>query len=749
MKHFIILLFSVVLTPLFGQEFYDLNTIQTIEITFEESNWDALLDAEKAGNGDYIMAQTVSINGVEMDSVGVKYKGNSTYNANQAKNPFHIELDTYKDHDYDGYTDIKLSNVAKDPSFLREVLSYQILNQYMDAPLSNYANVYVNGELIGLYSNSESVSKKFMNSRFYSNDNAFIKCNPVDGAGPGSNDFPNLVYMGDNIADYMDAYELKSDMGWDELVHLCDTLENHIDDLSEILDIDRAIWMLAFNNTLVNLDSYIGAFKQNYYLYRDDYGRFVPVIWDLNESFGRFSMTGSENLNSTIAKQQMDLLLHENDSDFPLIKQILANPMYKRMYVAHCKTIMEENFGNGLYNNWGLTLQALIDDAVTADENKFFSYNDFVSNLNSSVGTGPNATVGITELMDERNTYLINQIEFTFLAPTISDILVSTPTPIVGETLQITAAVSNGSVAFLSSREAFGAPFNRIEMFDDGLHGDGSADDGVFGADLTIGNSWVQYYIYAENNFAGKFSPQRAEHEFYSLTATTSNPEVGDIVINEFMASNDATAIDQNGEYDDWIELYNNTSSTISLDGYHLSDDPEDLNQWPFPAGTGISGDGFLIIWADEDEDQMGLHANFKLSASAETIFLVDPDGNIVDEVSYIDQTTDISYGRFPNGVGNFQIMNPTFNATNSDVTGIEDTSQEANQMLIYPNPAQDYFTIEKEGMGNMELRIYDLNGRTLFQSYIGNRDQINTSGFAPGLYIVQLGNTRQKLVVE
>ena len=107
------LLFAFATLAIFGtraQSFYDMGTVQTIEITFAQSNWDALLDAEKAGNDGYIMAHSVSINGVVFDSVGVKYKGNSTYNANRAKNPFHIELDTYKDHIYEAYTDIKLSN---------------------------------------------------------------------------------------------------------------------------------------------------------------------------------------------------------------------------------------------------------------------------------------------------------------------------------------------------------------------------------------------------------------------------------------------------------------------------------------------------------------------------------------------------------------------------------------------------------------------------------------------------------------
>ena len=289
MKYSLLFVLTFIGTAVFGQSFYDLNTIQTIKITFAESNWDRLLDDEKATTEEYIMAQSVEINGNVFDSVGVKYKGNSTYKSNQVKNPFHIELDTYKDHIYEAYTDIKLSNVANDPSFVREVLSYQILRQYMAAPLSNYANVYVNGTLIGLYSNSEAVSKKFLTSRFESKKNTFIKCNPIDGAGPQATDLPNLVYHGQDSADYIKAYELKSDGGWQGLIDLTDSLKNNITNIDKILDVDKALWMLAFDNVLVNLDSYIGAFAQNYYLYKDDNDRFLSIVWDLNESFGRFS----------------------------------------------------------------------------------------------------------------------------------------------------------------------------------------------------------------------------------------------------------------------------------------------------------------------------------------------------------------------------------------------------------------------------------------------------------------------------
>ncbi len=664
---------SLVLLCLSGfltaQNFYDLNTVQTIEITFAESNWDQLLDAAYASTGDYIMAQSVSINGEVFDSVGVKYKGNSTYQSNQTKNPFHIELDTYKDHIYEAYTDIKLSNVAKDPSFLREVLSYQILRQYMDAPLSNYANVYVNGSLIGLYSNSESISKKFVDNRFYSKNNTFVKCNPPAGAGPQSNDFPSLEYLGQDSTDYYDAYEIKSDAGWGELIDLCDTLVNNLTDIEEILDVDRALWMLAFNNTLVNLDSYSGQFVQNYYLYRDHHGRFLPVVWDLNESFGRFSMSGSGNLNGTTAKQQMSHLLHENDANYPLIQQLLSVPTYKKKYVAHMKTMLEENFENGTYYQTGLELQNLIDNDVQADQNKFFTYNNFQDNLTSDVGggggPGGGATIGIANLMDGRSAYLLNLGDFTATAPTISGISNTPATAFIGESNSITASVINADEVILAYRTEDGAPFEKLEMFDDGAHDDGAANDGIYGASILISATSIQYYIYAENGNAGMFSPQRAEHEFYTIEASTVDPIFGDLVINEFMASNTAAVADQDGEFDDWIEIYNKGNLPINLDGYSLSDNANNLTKWTFPSGLVIQADSYLIVWADDDELQTGLHTDFKLSSTGESIYLLDNTNTIIDKIDYQNQVTDVSFGRFPNGTGDFQSMPFTFASEN------------------------------------------------------------------------------------
>jgi len=288
--------------------------------------------------------------------------------------------------------------------------------------------------------------------------------------------------------------------------------------------------------------------------------------------------------------------------------------------------------------------------------------------------------------------------------------------------------------------------FTKLEMFDDGNHNDGQANDGVYGVSIEVAALDVQYYIYAENNDAGLFSPERAEHEYHFL------PVVGDLVINEFMASNTSAVEDISSgvsEYDDWVELYNNSNSDINLSGYFLSDDSEDIMSWQIPAGTVISAKGYLMIWADKDEEQEGLHANFKLSSSAESLILSDSDGSILDEVSYADQTTDISYGRFPNGTGDLQVMNPTFGLeNNNDILTLEDAF-ENEKLIVYPNPTIEGFWINYNGVGQAQLSVSDLYGRVILSQSISTENWIDTKGWTSGIYLIRANDSIGKIVVR
>lgn len=141
------------------------------------------------------------------------------------------------------------------------------------------------------------------------------------------------------------------------------------------------------------------------------------------------------------------------------------------------------------------------------------------------------------------------------------------------------------------------------------------------------------------------------------------NPE---IVINELMAVNSTIAADQNGEYDDWIELYNLSSEKINISGYYLTDNKSNISKWKIPDGTSISGHGYIIIWADKDTTQVGLHANFKLSSLGEKLLLSEADKTSIDEVVYPAQGLELSYSRNPDGTGDFKWQNPTFNRSNN-----------------------------------------------------------------------------------
>lgn len=759
MKQIGILTLTVVISILssqksFSQDLYDINTIQTIEIVFTQSNWDELLDIEMAGDNNYTQAESVTINGELFETVGVKYKGNSSYDPNYTKNPFHIELDTYVDQDYQGYKDLKLANVIFDPSFVRETVSYAIAGQYMDAPKANYANIYVNGDLIGLYSNTEAITKRFVDNRYGSKTNAFFSCSPPDGAGPGSNDYPSLEYLGTNSSSYEDAYEIKSDGAddWDELIELTYILNNDISQIESVLDVDRALWMLAFDNVMVNIDSYIGEFKQNYYLYKTDSDVFNSIVWDLNMSLGVFSMTGEgPPLNSTTQKAQLSHLLHLNSTTFPLISKLLAIPTYKKMYLAHFKTILTENITNSNYLTLANDYQAIIDAAVQADNNKFYTYAQFLGNINTDYNVGMLTAPGLTNLMNARGSYLSALSDFTVTQPAISNVVPSNSDPDVGVAVTFTAGVinTNSNAVFLGYRTDQHAPFTKIQMYDDGNHNDGAAGDNVYGIDLTIANDYTHYYVYAENNNIGAFSPARAQHEFYTLNASYIPLEIGDLVINELMADNDTVVADQDGEYDDWLELYNNSTETLVLDGLYLSDDPTDLLKWAFPDGLTLAPDSYLTIWCDEDLDQDGLHADVKFSANGESAILSYADGTIIEDIEFGAQETDLSYSRIPNGTGDFIIKQATFGINNEIILGTDSFNTELS-LNYYPNPTTSLLNIANSEGAISSVRVSSIIGQVLFSEAYDNSSlvQLDFSAFAKGTYFVSVNeNTVIKIL--
>lgn len=131
------------------------------------------------------------------------------------------------------------------------------------------------------------------------------------------------------------------------------------------------------------------------------------------------------------------------------------------------------------------------------------------------------------------------------------------------------------------------------------------------------------------------------------------------ISINELMASNAATHADEDGDYEDWIEIYNYGEFVISLDGFGLSDNYSNPFKWTLPEIILEPGE-YLLIWAsgkNRSSVDRPPHTNFSISAAGEEILLTNPAGFLVDHVEPVELLTDISIGRVPNGQGNWRFF--------------------------------------------------------------------------------------------
>jgi hypothetical protein len=667
--------------------FYTPDLVQEVRVYFNDPGWRLTLDSlMKAGDDSTRILGDVMINGILRKDAGIRFKGFSSWNYGAVKNPFNIEIDyLIRNRNIQGIKKIKLGNVIHDPSFVREALSYDIARQYMPAPESGFANLYINDTLIGLYSNVESVDDLFAGKHFGSPKAFMVKGSPEKLIFPfGQNANLALLSTIDSSA-YFPYYQMVSDYGWNALMRFTEVLNTQPENLSTVLNIDRTLWMHAFNYALVNLDSYIG-YAQNYYLVMDEHGRFNPVVWDLNMSFGSFrssdASTHFQGLTIDHAKK-LDPLQHLtfSVSPRPLLTVLLSDPTLKRKYLAHLRTIMNEQIGSGDYLLRAQMWQALIAQDVYADTNKFYSDANFLNNLSVTVGGSGSmlSYPGMKDLMDGRLAYLASYPGYTG-EPLIDPAGVMPERPAPDEIVTVTARITGGNDVRLYVRQGISELFQEYLMFDDGLHDDGAPDDGVFGAAFPATGDIIQYYFYAQNDSAGAFNPERAESVYYSIYPLIRR---GVLVVNEIAFDQNVVPANQPGCREPWIEIYNNSRDSLVLKDLFLETDPAGM-LWSFPDSLLPPG-GFVLVVPD-GQTTIPWHTTTLPDGDAGHIKLFYPDHHVVDSVTYKNISRSMTLGRYPNGAGSFSLLPPTPGHRNK--MGVVSK----NQLLIAPNPASDYF---------------------------------------------------------
>jgi hypothetical protein len=742
---------------------YNPDVIKEYYLEFAQSNYWSLLTAAY-GSSNFIEA-TLTVDGVEYPQVGVAFKGQTSYSmaAGEEKKSFAIRTDAFVDGQaIEGYNNFNLNNCFDDPSFLKEFMFYQLVDKHIPSARCSFVKLYINGESWGLYPSVQQLNKDFLEEWYLSNDGTNWRADAATtmGGGPGGggggpqwgDGTAALNYNGSNDSDYNEYYTLKSTAQtdpWQHLITTCDVLNNDSSTelpttLPQVMDVDRTLWFLAIENAFADDDSYIYKGKMDYFCHWElETGRLVPQEYDGN------TILGNNNLAWTP-------FYHADDVDYPLLNKLLNIPIWRQRYLAHMRTIVEDFLNPTTAANLLENYSAWIDQEVQDDDKKLYSYAQFTSGVNAL----------ITAINTRRNN-LMSNTELNTIGAAIDNVQMISGqgiwvNPIEGEEALITAEVNSADGLFsvvLFYDNALLGNHESISMSDNGDMGDVTAGDGIYSALLPAlsAGEFIKFYIQATENNTAKsqtFNPVGAEHDVYYFSIAPAYADQTDIVINEVLTDNLNDAVDEQGEHEDWIELYNNGLANVDLTGYHLTDNQWNLDKWAFPAGTVLAPDVYLIVWADEDSSQGPMHANFKLSINGETLNLINAFGQIADEVVFGAQTTDLAFARRPNGTGPFMQQATTF-AYNNDLVGV-DEAQQFVEVSIFPNPAdQTLHIILDERMDQAVITVRDLSGREVLNMSTNGRKfiNLNVAELAAGYYLITTANemtsTTNRLIIR
>lgn len=208
------------------------------------------------------------------------------------------------------------------------------------------------------------------------------------------------------------------------------------------------------------------------------------------------------------------------------------------------------------------------------------------------------------------------------------------------------------------------------------------------------------------------------------------------VLINEIQASNSETIFDEDGDAEDWIELYNAGDTTVQLNGYGLSDDYENAFRWVLP-DISISPGDYLLIWAsgkNRSDTHSPLHTNFRIDREGEEVLLTHPDGHLLDEIPPTAIPRDISYGRYPDGGNQFYFFdeptpgNPNNEPGFSENLTVPQFSHEGGQYtspfqltLLSDEDADIYYTrngtMPTEENGILYTGPIDINGSYMIRA--------------------------------
>jgi len=411
-----------------------------VRIVMSDDEWETLqLDALEE---EYVQAD-FWFDGELVEDIAVRPKGNSSLNSvvRQGSTRLSLKVDFNffnSARTFRGLKKLNFNNGFNDPTFIREHISYELFDLMgLPTPRTSFVDLWINDMHMGLYTQVEQVDKTFLSRYFSDVGGNLYKPEPPAGylnwteanleelrdelgiAAPEDEEIALQINMGGaKLVDIMDALE-EQEEGSDEitdnrranaserepmdfiekmglktneefpdhtaLLNFLEVLNNEPDEtfpeeIEKVLDVDSALRFIAVAGTIGYFDSYLGP-GHNFYLYEVD-GKFTIIPWDLNGSFGAFSMGMSRDdiINCYIDEPTIGPV-----AERPLVARLLAYEPYLEKYYEYLEEFLNGPFGIERMTSQINETADLIRPYVYADELKFFSNEEFERGLSQDV----------------------------------------------------------------------------------------------------------------------------------------------------------------------------------------------------------------------------------------------------------------------------------------------------------------------------------------------------------------------------
>jgi spore coat protein H len=742
-----ILFFLGLTKALFGQIvhpdpgfIYDDSSLPRIDITIPQEDLDALY-IDPWSDVEYKAQFSFDRDGTKESfaEIGLRLRGNTS--RNKEKKSFRVSFNTFTDGgEFFGLEKMNLNAEVNDPSMVRSKLSWTVFRKLGIASVrSNHVLLYINSQFHGVYINTEHIDECFLNSRFGTNDGNLYKCTyPAD-----------LDYLGENPENYKigekgdRVYDLKTNTKWDDYGDLADfisTIFNYsadefLEEIEKVMNVQQYLKIIAGDIMTANWDGYIGN-KNNYYLYRDQVtGRIEYIPYDLDNTWGLDWMGVDWTQQSIYAWAREDRSLYD---------KIMQQALYRNQFTGYVKELAAYIISDELIQEvlrWRSQISPWVKEDPYYSLDFGYSYSDFLNALSEGIPDKWWLPLGVMEYANLRASSALDECAEVNAPPLFSHVRVD-PTP---KLIRVDWTVEDDQNEFTSTLHyrldeeewQFKSPLEPAHT--DTISGRETFLDSI---SVPEGSEQLEIYFTASDKLS-------QESRYPAETIKQSFPLTnGPLQINEFLASNSTTLADDFGEYDDWVEIYNPTSSRVWLGSLFLSDKMGSPGKYKFPFEY-LESEAFYLVWLDGQPEQGEDHAPFRMNSGGEKLRLSNRPAEgytIIDSVTFGLQATDVAMGRSEDGSVTWIAFNqPTPGFPNLS-TSRDEYLSEKTELVIYPNPSTNgviYFNTSVSGT------IYDVNGKAVRE--LRYSTWADVQNLVPGIYLLKLetGDVKRFIVAR